>query len=101
MVSSSKETEKNPCCIKKRLIIIKIDALSARKLCQLEFVSLLLAIGMLAYKNMIINALTSKLAGRYYHIFAWLIAYAKYLFSSPSNAFPCRASSLAISCTVS
>ena len=48
-----------------------------------------------------INAHASKLAGRYFHSFAWLVAYPKYLLSSPSNAFPWRASSRAISCTVS
>ena len=48
-----------------------------------------------------INAHASKLAGRYFHSFAWLVAYPKYLLSNPSNAFPWRASSRAISCTVS
>ena len=57
--------------------------------------------GLSPNKNVTINALTSKLAGRYYYIFTRLVAYAKYLFNNPSNAFPCLASSRAISCTVS
>lgn len=64
---------------------------------QLDFTAFHLAVGLSPYKNAIINAPASKLAERYYYIFARLVAYAKYLFNRPSNALPCLASSLAIS----
>ena len=48
-------------------------------------------VGLSPYNNAIISALTSKLAGRYYYVIAWLVAYAKYLFNRPSNALPCLA----------
>ena len=62
---------------------------------------LLLAVGLAPYKMVKKFALTSILAGRFSNHFAWLVAYAKYLLRRPSNALPCLASSLAISCTVS
>ena len=67
----------------------------------LENTACFLAVGLAPYKSTTINAPTSKLVERYYHTFARLVAYAKYLFNKPSNALPCLASSLPISCTVS
>ena len=62
-----------------------------------ESASLLPHVGLAPYKKAIINAVTNKFARRYYCFFARLVAYAKYLFNNPSKAFPCLASSLAIS----
>ena len=41
-----------------------------------------LAVGLLPYKIAKINAFASKLAGRYFHHFAWLVAFTK---SSQNN----------------